>query len=667
MAANNRPTPKLKKGVTLYPYQTEVIKWMEAREKAKPALNRGITGGLVCLKMGLGKTLTALQHSLQAQKINNEEYPTLVIASKTVMYEWKKQGIEKFYDNINALFLHKDFMGKNIKTITSKELLKYNIVVTTYDQCVSACKEHKAEKLICEYGTEGIHKDKVVAIHKPKNPTYKPKTVGTINIYKFPWARVICDESQRFANPATFTFKAIMAIYAEHTWCLTGTPIRNYDADIWSQLRFCGYDTIAAARLWKREYFKGQNLKQYVYETDYEKENIKMPARHEYAHYVDMDPDQKLTYEALLVETQNLYEQMLMKFINYASVLAMFTRLRQVCIAPYLIVSKKKNKNNAAIQKGIDKALVKSKVDKWITDDTGSAGIDSPKIKKIVDIISKVPAGEKIILFSMFTSCLEIVEQAMKIDLPDTCYAFLDGSTTGQERIDILTCFKENPKVTVMLVHYKVGGEGLNLIESNHVICIEPWWSPAVHNQAIARCWRRGQQKPVHVHWIITWRTIEQPILKMCGNKNQLSDFYMHDEEYNPQPVGLTKGAMQLLLGEALTINMMEELGAGYITGDNVINTGHTVSKGYLLGTADPVEAVDTVDTVESADSDSTESVDELDSLCKICFKKNINTAAVPCGHTCMCIGCSAKIMAYNAKCPICTQTMNSVLKLFKA
>ena len=557
MAANTpdttaRPTPVLKEGVKLYPYQTDVIKWMKSREKAKPANNRGVDGGLICLKMGLGKTLTALQHSLWSQSTNAEVFPTLVVASKTVLYEWKNQGIEKFFDNINALYLHRDFLGKYIDEITAAEILEYNIVVTTYDQCLSASRKHEAHKLICEYGQEGIHKDKVVAINTRKKPVYNPATKGPVNIYRMPWNRVICDESQRYANPTTYTFKAVMAIYGQHKWCLTGTPIRNYDTDIWSQLRFCGYNTVTAARLWRRWYFKEQDLKQYMYESNYEAAKVKMPEKLEYPHFVDMDPDQKLTYQALLTETQNLYEQMLMKFVSYACVLAMFTRLRQVCIAPYLIVARKKSNNNTLVQAGIDKALIATKVDEWVADSDGSAGIDSPKIKKIVEIIGQVPKDEKIILFSMFTSCLEVIEKAISIDLPERGYEFLDGSTTGPERIDILTNFKENPDVNVLLVHYKVGGEGLNLMEANHVICIEPWWSPAVHNQGIARCWRRGQKKQVHVHWVITAKTIEQPILKMCGNKDQLSDFYLYESEYKPQPTGLTKWEMQKLIGIAL-------------------------------------------------------------------------------------------------------------------
>ena len=558
-----RPTPSLKDGVELYDYQIDAIEWMASREKAKTIKNHGIGGGMVCMAMGLGKTITALQHSIRSQTENSEIFPTLIVMSKTLLYEWKNQGIEKFYDNISALYLHKDFLGEQIKQITGAEIVKHNIVITTYDQCLSASRKNEAHKLVCEYGQEGLHKDKVIAIHTRTKPMYNPYAKGVVNLYHIPWARVIIDESQRIANPKTYTFKAIMALYAEHKWCLTGTPIRNYDTDIWSQLRFCGYTTITASRLWRRWHYKQQDLKRYMYEANYKETNVKMPAKIEHTYLVDMDHHQKLTYQALLIETQDWYEKMLMKFISYASVLAMFTRLRQVCIAPFLIVARKKNKNNVLIQQGIDNALIRTKVDKWVADDYGTAGIDSPKIKKIVEIIEGVPKVDKIILFSMFVECLKIVEKAIQIDLPDRVYEFLDGSTTGRERVDILTNFKEHANTSILLVHYKVGGEGLNLIEANHVICIEPWWSPAVPNQGIARCWRRGQKKPVHVHWVITNKTIEDPILKMCENKEQLSDFYLHDGEYAPQTTGLTKYEMQKLIGSGTPETLRVSLRGG--------------------------------------------------------------------------------------------------------
>lgn len=462
------------------------------------------------------------------------------------MYEWKTQGVEKFYNNVKALYLHKDFLGNDINNITAEQITQYNIVITTYDQCLSVSRKNNAHKLVCEYGNEGIHKDKVIAIHNRKKPTYQAYCKGPWNIFNIPWTRVISDESQRFANPKNYTFKAMMAIYADYKWCLTGTPIRNYDTDIWSQLRFCRYDAITESRLWRRFYFQNQSLNKYIFESNYKEENIEMPELVVTRHTVELNKTQKALYVALLIETKDLYQKMIQKFISYASVLAMFTRLRQICIAPYLVTSKKKNGTH--VQQGLDNTVSKTKLEEWIVDKDGTAGIDSPKVKKIIEIIKTIPVGEKIILFSMFTSCLQLIEHALEIDLEHKCWEYLDGSTSGRDRLEILTNFKEDPNVNILLVHYKVGGEGLNLIEANHVICIEPWWCPAVHNQAIARCWRRGQNKPVNVHWIITDKTIEIPILQMCDNKIQLSKHYLYNDEYTPQPTGLNRYAMHILL-----------------------------------------------------------------------------------------------------------------------
>lgn len=402
---------------------------------------------------------------------------------------------------------------------------------------MSTSRKYQAHNFVCEYGKVGIHAGKVIAIHQRKKPPYNFSMKGPSNLYHIPWTRVICDESQRFANHKTYTFKTMIALYGDHKWCLTGTPIRNYDTDMWSQLRFCGYDSITISRLWRRRYFNDQNLKQYMYESTYQEAKVVLPEKKQHTHFVDMDPDQFQTYEALLIEIRNIYQQMLDKVVSYAEVLAMFTRLRQVCIAPYLIVQPSKRleqSDNAAY--------------KWIQDPDSTAGIDSPKVRKVVEIVSEIPKGEKILVFSMFVGCLDITIRALKTDYPEIGYALLDGSKTGRERIDIFTNFKDNPNITVLFVHYKIGGEGLNLVEANHVICIEPWWSPSVHDQGIARAWRRGQTKAVNVHFVVTKKTIEEQILKLCKAKEQLAEYYLHEQEYQPVSTGLTKHELRKLI-----------------------------------------------------------------------------------------------------------------------
>ena len=519
--------PTLKNNIIPYDYQNDTCKWMEKQEYLNPNSNFGIQGGIICLNMGMGKTLIGLLHTFSQQIKKDEKFPTLVLVSKTVMYEWKKNGASKFFDHAKVLYFHKDFMGSYIDKITTNEILTYRIIVTTYDVCVSICKKENIDELICKYGV----------IKQRNRPSLNDEQYkGKINLYKIPWERIFADESQRFANPKTYTYKAIMALYGKYKWCLTGTPIRNYTTDIWSQLRFCGYWFVDRAKDWKQSYFHKQNLRKHIYYSDYKIVNLKMPKKITHYYLVKLKDENLKIYEAILVLAKEVYSEFAMKIGAYVCVLTMLLRLRQTAIAPYIIIAPKRTKTQ--IDDRLYKSLGQNNLEKWCKDIDGTAGLNSPKIEKIIEIIqNEIPRNEKIILFSMFTSCLDMVKYALDKKLSNYKINILDGRTTGEERYGIIDSFKDG-NIDILLVHYKVGGEGLNLIEANHVICIEPWWSPAVHNQGIARAWRRGQEKDVHVHWVLVEDTIEKKILDLCDFKMDLSDSYLHGE-INERTTGL--------------------------------------------------------------------------------------------------------------------------------
>ncbi len=107
---------------------------------------------------------------------------------------------------------------------------------------------------------------------------------GTAVIYGTPWERVICDESQKLANPKTMTYKCIMAVYGKYKWCLTGTPIRNYETDIWAQLRFCGYKGVERSHDWNRNgqgliAFKDHNLISAIFTMSYDDAQMSLPKK----------------------------------------------------------------------------------------------------------------------------------------------------------------------------------------------------------------------------------------------------------------------------------------------------------------------------------------------------------------------------------------------------
>jgi SNF2 family DNA or RNA helicase len=158
---NNATTLFLKNGYKLFPHQKQVIKWMKHREKNKDGAfsvdsqKANFKGGIISLSMGMGKTLTALAYSFR----NKASFPTLIVTSKTVMYEWKSEGVEKFFmtegdDAVKVLYLHRDFLGKQIDNINRDIIMKYDIVITTYDVCMFSCRRGKYYLQCIEFGDD---------------------------------------------------------------------------------------------------------------------------------------------------------------------------------------------------------------------------------------------------------------------------------------------------------------------------------------------------------------------------------------------------------------------------------------------------------------------------------------------------------------------------------
>jgi SNF2 family DNA or RNA helicase len=552
----------LKEPFTLRAHQMQTLTWMRARENTDPAKVFGLRGGIAKLEQGLGKTLTALALILTSPK---GEFPTLVVASKTVMYEWRSEGVNKFFgNNIKVLYLHNDFVGANfMKQVARKDIVGVDIVVTTYDVLVAACRKFPYHQQTYEMGDDHtMQKGKKVAIHhRTREQCDRPNTKGPGVLFCTPWERIICDESQRFANPKTNIYECVMALYGEKIWCLTGTPIRNYDTDIWAQFRFCGYTGVTQALEWKRTSMAKYNvhrLNEAIFSMDYKDAKITLPPRTEYIDLVALSGNHKIFYEWVLGQTRIAYDEMMKGFLDFACVLAWFTALRQTAIAPYLFTANsKRNKATGKAKKHKDEMMAKikkqfanSEMFKWLTDKTTDSGINSVKIKEIVNIISRIPKGDKVLVFSMFTSCTDLVADAVKALLPDFEYVQVDGDVTGKDRATLLEKFKTDPNVGGLFMTYKVGSEGLNLVQATHCICIEPWWTDAVHRQAKARCWRMGQTREVHVHNVYVQNTIEEKVTDICKAKNEMAAAFLEGTEKSlKKNVGLDKHTLGKILG----------------------------------------------------------------------------------------------------------------------
>jgi len=440
----------------LKPYQKKVLSWMQLREQNQMF---GVSGGIVALSMGLGKTLISLAHCVSSDRRLN-----LVIVPRILIAEWKTQ-IQKFFPTIPVLYLHKDFLADLNEYIKPK----HTLVITSYEMCVKSYK------------------------YKDKQLPDIPNAIKMIHAVR--WTRVICDEAQRFANPNTVLWNSVMALSATYRWCLSGTPIRNKSSDLWAQLRFCGYCAIMDIKFWNEygeEMFVAHNLIQFIYVLGYDGANIKLPQKIYHTIRIKLKGVQKTIYLDLLEAVEQKYYEFLNKESSFASILTLFLRLRQSAISP---------------------ALINETIGQY----------EDIKLQKIVELVSK---PGKFIIFSSFVSALDLIRSMLTYH--GIANVQIDGSITHKIRDANLNRFKTDKKMRCLLMTYKVGAEGLNITEASNCIIVEPWWNNAVHEQAISRCWRLGQTKPVNIYFLILANSIEEQIMRICRNKDNIKEAYLH-------------------------------------------------------------------------------------------------------------------------------------------
>ena len=269
--------------IMMFEHQISTLEWMKERE-----LNMiyGIRGGIIILKQGLGKSLITMVHSLIMPKVENT--PTLILVSKTLLSEWKTQGFDKFFNTnpkiknppcIKVLYLYKSY-GK-FENLTKDEILKYDFVITTYETLMSVCKkEGYYEDTLVRGDEHSLYNGKVIEIRCRERNEIIQNVKGYKLLFGIVWNRIVADESPKFSNPKTLLYKCIMSLCGRSKWCLTGTPVRNYATDIWSQLRFCGYDGVSSAKIWSKQYQNYMvihNLLITMFHMNYEDAGICLP------------------------------------------------------------------------------------------------------------------------------------------------------------------------------------------------------------------------------------------------------------------------------------------------------------------------------------------------------------------------------------------------------
>ncbi|MBX7124182.1 MAG: DEAD/DEAH box helicase [Cyclobacteriaceae bacterium] len=324
---------------------------------------------------------------------------------------------------------------------------------------------------------------------------------------------VILDESQVIKNPTSFIAKAVMQLKSRFKVTLTGTPLENTTLDLWSQMTFINPGLLGTQTFFKNEYqvpiekrsddLKAKKLnsiiKPFILRRLKSQVATELPEKMENIYYTNMTPEQEQKYE----EVKSFYRHRILELIerdglnnSRFTVLEGLNKLRQISNHPRMVEPQYKD---------------------------GSGKLED--VSHMLD--NAILEGHKLLIFSQFVKHLDIVREM--IDERKIPFAYLDGSSTDRkEQVDR---FNKDERVKVFLISIKAGGLGLNLTEADYVFILDPWWNPAVEQQAIDRAHRIGQKKKVFTYKFITRNSVEEKILQLQRHKLKLSENLITTEE----------------------------------------------------------------------------------------------------------------------------------------
>ena len=390
-------------------------------------------GGILADDMGLGKTIQALSF-LHHYKQHYGQLRALVVCPTTLIFNWENE-IKKFAPGLTYRIHHG---GERLR---NKEALNgFEIIITTYGTLRSDIKL----------------------------------------LMDMPLDYVVLDESQAIKNPASKVTKAACLLRAKHRLCMSGTPLQNNTFDIFAQMNFLNPGMLGSIEFFRQEFaipidkFGEPDRKDHLRKLLYPfilrrtKEQVAkdLPEKTETILFCEMEEEQRKVYEAYrndyrdkilgTIESQGIQKSQL-------TILQGLMKLRQICDSPAILNESDKYPNH------------------------------SIKLDELAREISENIGNHKALIFSQFLGMLALIkEKLMELDIP---FAYFDGSTTAVDREKAIREFQDNDSCRVFLISLKAGGVGLNLTAADYVYIVDPWWNPAVEQQAIDRTHRIGQSQ----------------------------------------------------------------------------------------------------------------------------------------------------------------------------
>ena len=426
-------------------------------------------GGILADDMGLGKTIQALSfiHHLKEEQ---GSLKALVVCPTTLMFNWQNE-IKKFTPNLSFYIHHGGTRSRD--SLANPDI---DVIITTYGTLRSDIKQFV--EVAFDY--------------------------------------VILDESQAIKNPGSKVTRAAGLLKAKNRLCLSGTPLQNNTFDIFAQMNFLNPGMLGSVEFFKQEFsvpidkFGEKEQKDHLRKLLYPfilrrtKEQVAkdLPEKQEMVLFCEMGDEQRKIYEAYrndyrdkilgVVEDQGIQKSQL-------TILQGLMKLRQICDSPAIIKEEERFPNV------------------------------SVKLEELGREITENISNHKALVFSQFLGMLALIKEKMKELGVD--YEYFDGSSTVNEREKAIHRFQNDENCRVFLISLKAGGVGLNLTAADYVYIVDPWWNPAVEQQAIDRTHRIGQTKNIFAYRMICTDTVEDKILKLQERKRNLAKDLITDDE----------------------------------------------------------------------------------------------------------------------------------------
>jgi len=425
-------------------------------------------GGILADDMGLGKTVQALSF-LENYKSRHEKIKALVVCPTTLIYNWENE-IRKFTPSL-TYHIHHGGQRSRVKD----ELMNYDITITTYGTLRSDIKLFVSIEF--DY--------------------------------------IILDESQAIKNPSSKVTRAASLLNAKHRLCMSGTPLQNNTFDIFAQMNFLNPGLLGTMEFFRQEFsipidkFAEEERKDHLKKILYPfilrrtKEQVAkdLPEKQEMVLFCEMEDEQRKIYDAY----RNDYRNQILGTIesqgiqrSQLTILQGLMKLRQICDSPAILNEAEKFENH------------------------------SIKLEELTREITENIGNHKALIFSQFLGMLALIRG--KLTELGVKFEYFDGSTSAPDREKAIQSFQNDESIRVFLISLKAGGVGLNLTAADYVYIVDPWWNPAVEQQAIDRTHRIGQTKNIFAYRMICKDTIEDKILQLQEKKRLLAKELIADD-----------------------------------------------------------------------------------------------------------------------------------------